>query len=168
MIYSRITQNSRGVTLIELVMAIVIIGIAFVGLMTAYVSVISRSADPWVTQQALSLANSLMEEISAKPFVDTPGANACPKTAAATRADFVKICDYDGYTIDPDSTAWTDINNNDLQIARFTLSVSVANATPSTYGSVDAADAVIITVTVTSKALNNPVRLSAYRTREPT
>lgn len=64
----------RGMTLIELVMTIVILGIAAAALFSAMAAITGRSADPMLRQQSLALAEAQLEAISALPYADLPAA----------------------------------------------------------------------------------------------
>ncbi|MHB8836177.1 MAG: prepilin-type N-terminal cleavage/methylation domain-containing protein [Candidatus Methylomirabilia bacterium] len=56
-------MNNKGFSLIELVIVIVILGIASVGLMTVFSTGTKKSADPLLENQALQLAQEKMEII---------------------------------------------------------------------------------------------------------
>jgi MSHA pilin protein MshD len=106
-------DSSRGFTLIELVITIVILGIgvaAFTQLMNA--STIA-SIDPMVRQQAHAIAQSYLEEIMLNSFCDPNLATDCPAyctgsnicstcggsaspAPAETRPEFDDVCDYNG------------------------------------------------------------------------
>jgi len=61
-------KQQSGMTLVELVITIVIIGIAAAALFSAMASITARSADPLLEAQSLHLAESLMEEMQSVPF----------------------------------------------------------------------------------------------------
>jgi len=63
-----VNRCQRGMTLVELVITIVIIGIAAAALFSATASITARSADPMLGAQSLHLAESLMEEMQSVPF----------------------------------------------------------------------------------------------------
>ncbi|MBI5918898.1 MAG: type II secretion system protein [Nitrosomonadales bacterium] len=87
----------RGVSLIELVVFIVVVGIAVAGVSQIMVRVMGHSADALLRKQALAIAESLLEEAELMPFsfcdpddasaasaVDaTVGANSCTATVEA-------------------------------------------------------------------------------------
>lgn len=71
----------RGMTLVELVITIVIIGIAAAAMFTAMASITGRSADPMLRQQSLALAEAYLEAISARPFAELPAAAQAAQAA---------------------------------------------------------------------------------------
>ena len=150
------TEVQKGMTLIEMVIAIAVAGIAIAGLAAAFSSIVSRTSDPMIQTQAQIAAESLMEEILLKPFNDPSSGTTCP-TAPSGRQNFDNICDYNGYATsgvaDQSGTAVTGLENYDV-------SVTVVN---SALGSVAASDSLLVTVTVTSP-LGASVVLNAYRT----
>lgn len=78
-------NRQRGVTLVELVIAIVIIGIAAAALYSAMASITARSADPMLRQQSLMLAEACMEEILGNQFMALDSVD-CTQTRAAASA----------------------------------------------------------------------------------
>ncbi|OGB33790.1 MAG: hypothetical protein A3F78_20645 [Burkholderiales bacterium RIFCSPLOWO2_12_FULL_61_40] len=96
--------RSRGFTLIELIVFIVVIGAGLAGILSVMDNVVASSADPMVRKQAAALADSIMEEILLQPFCDpdTVNAVAVPPVCAAigppeaNRTLFDDVDDYDG------------------------------------------------------------------------
>src|SRR5450759_971591 len=86
-------SRQAGMTLIELVMAIVIVSVGLAGVMLAFSTVVKSSSDPLIHKQMLAIAEEMMEEITLKPY--TPAANVAP--ALCARNTFNDIVDYDGY-----------------------------------------------------------------------
>lgn len=82
---------NRGVTLVELVMAVVVISIAVTGVLLAYVQTVRNSADPMIDAQALAVAEAYMDEILAKPVA---GSVDC--VAGTPRTDCARVADYFG------------------------------------------------------------------------
>ncbi|GLQ33506.1 prepilin-type N-terminal cleavage/methylation domain-containing protein [Litoribrevibacter albus] len=148
--------RSHGMTLVEMVIAIAVAGIAVAALAAAFSSIVTRTADPMIQTQAQVAAESLMEEILLKPFSDPSSGTTCP-SAPANRQDFDNVCDYNGYSsvgiVDQTGTSVSGLEN---------YSVSVST-TLSAFSSIPSADALLVTVTVTSP-LGADVVLSAYRT----
>lgn len=71
---SGLRAKQRGMTLIELVITIVIIGIAAAAMFSAMAAITGRSADPMLRQQSLALAEAYLESISTRVYADLPGA----------------------------------------------------------------------------------------------
>ncbi len=91
---SRNRRARHGLTLVELVLAMVVIGVGLAGVMLAYSTVTRASADPLVQRQMQAIAEELIEEIALKPFA--AAVNAAPATACA-RDTWNDIGDYAGY-----------------------------------------------------------------------
>lgn len=77
--------RQRGVTMIELVMFIVIIGVALAGLLQVLNFTTRTSADPLRQKQALMIAEGLLEEVrlSAFTFCEPTDANVATAASAA-------------------------------------------------------------------------------------
>jgi len=90
-------KRQQGVTLVELVISIVIIGIAAAALYSAMASIAGRSADPMLRQQSLTIAEGYLEEILAQPYLDPSSFSSdCVNTPGLARARFDDVCDYAG------------------------------------------------------------------------
>ena len=98
------SRRMRGVTLVELVIAIVIIAVALAGLVAAFTRATRASADPLLTQQMLAIGESMLEEAMLKPFTNND-------KQEASRADYTDIWDYNGY---PADSAVTDVAGNPI------------------------------------------------------
>lgn len=95
------SSGSRGFTLVEMIIAIVIIGVGLAGVLLAFNTTVKSSADPLIHKQMLTVAEEMMEEVLLKPF-DVAGVapvNAATNcgVAAASRADFDDVSDYHNY-----------------------------------------------------------------------
>lgn len=87
--------HQRGMTLIELVISIVIIGIAAAALYSAMASISGRSADPMLRQQSLAIAEAYLEEILLQSFTDPDGLADCGRSC------FDDVGDYQGLSEAP-------------------------------------------------------------------
>ena len=149
-------HKQRGVSMIELVMFIVIISIALAGILLVMNTVTGRSADTLIRKQALSIAESLLEEVELQDFTKPVGGFAGPFTPA-NRASFDCVTDYNGFT----TTGIYSLTNAAIPgLGSYNANVVVAG---SVLGAIAAASSVYITVTVTDPQ-NNQVQVSGYRT----
>src|SRR5882762_2045905 len=78
-------RAEHGISLVELIVFIVIVGIAVAGVVGALSMATRASADPMIQKQALAVAEALMEEIQLMPFTfcDPDDSNAATATVAA-------------------------------------------------------------------------------------
>jgi MSHA pilin protein MshD len=117
-------RRSAGFSLIEMIMAIVIIGVGLAGVMTAFTNTTMKSADPLVRKQVLALADEIMEEVLLKDYdavVNDPPAKVCG------RETYNDVSDYDGYTT---TGKVCDIEGNAIStLSGYSLSVRVQVAT---------------------------------------
>ena len=164
--HSRVRQ--RGVTMIELILFIMIIGVALAAILAVMNFTTQRSADPVRRKQALMLAEALLEEVELAKFSycdiydpragdDNPAtAVAGPEGCAAATVEnwgpeannarpFDNVNDY---SVDPKSFATpfnaadgrlADANGNPLPLSGFTASVKIR---PDTLGSAGGANAI--------------------------
>jgi MSHA pilin protein MshD len=86
-------KRQRGMTLVELVISIVIIGIAAAALFSAMAAIGGRSADPLLRQQSLSIAEAYLEEILLQSYLDPTNFAAC-QPVPTDRGLFDDVCDY--------------------------------------------------------------------------
>ena len=140
--------HQSGLTLIELIIFIVVIGVGIAGITLTYNTVVRHSADPMLRKQALSIAESLLLEIEQQPFTwcDPQDANATTAASAAGCAiaandqnnvagptpntelrgnninPFDNVADYSGYT-----AASSDIQGLS-NVSGFTVSVAITRA----------------------------------------
>lgn len=84
------SRRMAGLTLVELIVAIVIIGTALAGLVAAFTRANLASTDPLITQQMLAIGEGMMEEVLLKPFAVT-----ADEAAEPARAQFNDVRDYD-------------------------------------------------------------------------
>jgi MSHA pilin protein MshD len=77
-----------GMTLVELVLTIVIVGIASAALFSAMAAITGRSADPMLRQQSLAIAEAYMEEITLQAFSDPDGLADCGRSCFDDVGDY--------------------------------------------------------------------------------
>lgn len=117
-------RRASGFTLIEMIMAIMIIGVGLAGVLLAFNVAVKSSADPMIHKQMLAIAEEMMEEILLKPYAPAAGT-----ISGCNRASADDISDYNGYSqsvCDIDGTAVPGLNG-------YTVTVTVvANAAVAT------------------------------------
>ncbi len=150
--FSQSSFASRGVTLVELLVFIVVVSIALVAFLGVFSSQVIHSVDPVARVRALEKGQALLDEILSRKFADntpTGGIPACAPcapigtSAGGTDSD---VGDYDGYsdTSDPGYPVTVTVSEAGADL-------SIANE-----------QARLITVTV-GVPNNGSLRLSAYR-----
>lgn len=149
--------RQRGVTLIELVISIVVIGIAVSSVLGVLTLTSKHSADAMVQQQALAIANSYLEEILLKPCDDPDGAGAPDNEAQ--RANFDDVDDYNRLPIEDGAHDQFGQEITGLEPYNVTVSVSAG-----TLGTLPSTDVYRIDVTVTHFT-GLVLRISGYRAR---
>jgi len=113
-------NKCRGLTLVELVIAIVIMGVGLAGVLSAYQIAVRGSADPLINKQMVAIAEEMMEEVSLHSYTAAPN-GASP---ACGRSSFNDIDDYNGYA----STGVCDIAGNALpSLAGYNVGVAISN-----------------------------------------
>jgi MSHA pilin protein MshD len=172
--------RSRGISLVELVMFIVIVGAAIAGVLPVFMQTTASSTDPMIRRQTLAIAESVMDEVMLMPFtfcdpdddnVETATSGAgCAASAEPMGAEagenrystpqFDNVNDYNGFSM----SGIKDITNTAVSgLTNYSVSVAVAAAA---LGSITAGsgDALRITVTVTGPS-NTTIVLDGYRSR---
>lgn len=145
--------RQRGVTLIELVVAITIVAISVGGVLGAISAISSRSADAMVQLQATAIAQAYLDEILQRWVVDPNG------TPANTgRASWDTVDAYNGLV---DVGARDQYGNALAALSGYTVSVAVAPSGALSGIASSAARRIDITVT---HVPNVTVVLTGYRT----
>jgi MSHA pilin protein MshD len=159
----RSSSHQSGFSLIELVISIVIIGIAVTGILSVMNITTRHSADPMIQQQALAIAEAYLEEIELRAFCDPsdpslPGAcsNPCPGAEAA-RDLYDNVCDYNGLS---DSGARDQTGTAVTGLEDYTIDVTV---TPEALSGIGVSNSLRIDVRVQHSNLVD-ITLSGYRT----
>lgn len=156
-----VTRQNTGVTLIELLVFLVVIGIALSAVVGVFTNSIKSSNDPLIRIRALELGQAQLDEVLARKFDEnTPngGVPACNSTDGSACLGIVPDADYDDVG---DFNGFTDNSH-----PGYSVQVNVTEA-GSDLGLANA-NARLISVTVTMPAISNnlsgsSVTLSAYR-----
>jgi MSHA pilin protein MshD len=104
---ARHARRQRGLTLIELLLFVAVVGVAVAGVLLAYDVSVRSSADPLLRKQAAVVAESLLNEVLAQPFSycdpQDPANDADPKPAstAACTGGAAASEDSNGGTLGP-------------------------------------------------------------------
>ncbi|MFZ3126606.1 MAG: prepilin-type N-terminal cleavage/methylation domain-containing protein [Rhodoferax sp.] len=140
--------RNRGFTLIEVIIFIVVVAAGLAGILVVTNTVVASSADPMVRKQAVATAESLLEEIVLKEYVNPPGGYT-----GVDRAQFDDVDDYAGYaTIGIQDMFGTPI----VGLERYNVAVQVANTA-------DLAGVAAKRITVVVNGPGGAVSLSGYR-----
>lgn len=149
-------RQAVGLSLIEVVVFIVVLGVGFAGLLILYNQVTRASVDPLVRKQALAIAQSLLEEVELRPYTfcdpddaqvytassATIGAGGCATTVEAIGPEagetryaeprFDNVNDYDGFCMGPgtpvcgDALINTATHNPIANLGNYRVDVAVA------------------------------------------
>ncbi len=145
-------------SLIELVVAIVVISISLTGTFLVLDTTTRRSTDPMLERQAIAIAEAVLEEVLQKAFTDPDDGTLCP-APEATRSLYDNLCDYDGL----DELGARD--QNGAAIAGLESYRIVVDLDPTTgFGGLTGGSEVVRIDVEVSDPLGRPVRLSGYRT----
>ncbi len=144
-------RRQTGTTLIELVIAIVIVSIAVSAVLMVFSMNVGHSANPMIRYQAVAIAEAYLEEISLKAFDDPGGGDG-----EASRDLYDDVDDYHGLV---NVGARNQFDAALPGLGNYTVSVTV---TQSAFSGIAASDNYLINVTVTHAA-NINFTLSAYR-----
>ena len=146
-------RRQRGVTLVELIVAITIVSIAATTILGTMATVASRSADAMIQQQAIAIGQAYLDEILQRWVVDP---NGTPPNTGRSSWDLVD--QYNGLT---DVGARDQFNNAIAALSAYTVNVSVVSTSALPGIASSAARRIDVTVTRTP---NVTVTLSGYRT----
>ena len=176
------SSRQRGLSLVETVVFIVVLGIGIAGLAVLFNQLTLASVDPLVRKQAVAIASSLMEEIQLRPFTfcdpddpavftaGSPAGCGTPEVLGAEGGEtrygptfFDNVSDYAAFP--PMAGSIQDITNMTISgLSGYSAQVQIVAAGGDFPAAIPAADALRITVTVTGPA-NTQVVLQGYRLR---
>lgn len=185
-------RRQQGLTLIELIVFIVIVGVALAGVLTVLTHTARHSADPMLHKQSLAIAEAMLEEVMLRPFTycdpsdvtaatatsATVGAGACTATVqglgaggSARIANTDNVGDYAGVTLNP-VTSVAGTNSYSGYTAAITVTPEslgpatglITSAVCASATDCSAMNVLRIAVTV-SRAGTDNITLEGYRTR---
>jgi MSHA pilin protein MshD len=91
-------KDQHGFTLVEAVIAIMIVSVAIAGVISVFVVGAQHSGDPMARVQAQIIGEGYLNEILLKRFYDTTTSKVCP-AGAPSHASYV--CGYNGLSESP-------------------------------------------------------------------
>ncbi len=151
----RLRRSQCGISLIEIVIFILVIGIALAAVAQVFSITARANADPLLRRQALAVAQALMEEISYKEFSNPPNGFTGPYTPV-NRGKFDDVMDYNGFAMD--GIAYLD-GTPIPGLGQYRVQIAVASTA---FGPVPAPQGWRITITVTDPSGEELV-LDGYR-----
>jgi MSHA pilin protein MshD len=157
------STKSRGFTLVEMIVAIVIISVAITGVLIIFSNSVRGSSNPLVHKQMLATAEEVIEEILLKPYPSAPaipsGAGAQNCGAGASRNAFADVGSYNGYQTTgicaTDGSAVAGLTDYNLRVT----------AAYENWQALGATNSVRVTVVVTHATDNESMQLVSWRTR---
>lgn len=158
-------RSRRGFTLVEVILAILVVGVGLTASMRALTAVMNTSRVSRESRLARELALNLLAEISLLPFEDPDGSPVFgpePGEGTSTRAAFDDIDDYRARSESPPQKKDGTV---EAGTTGYTRSVAVVSVSPTNFETVlpdGSSDAKRITVAV-SRAGMRPVSLTTVR-----
>ena len=152
-------RRQTAFTLIEIIVTIVVIGIAATALMSTFTQFARSSADPALRQQATTIAEAYLEEILLRSFDDPQGGETGTDEGEPGRALYDDVQDYRSLAAGP---AADQFGNPVPALAAYTVTVTVTNT--ALEAAVPVADTLRVDVRVNHPAIGD-IELSGFRTR---
>lgn len=154
----RATRREAGASLIELVVAIVVISISLTGTLLVVDTTTRRSADPMLERQAISIAESYLSEALQKNYLDPDTSTLC-RPVEASRANYDNICDYSG--LDEMGAR----NQNGTPVAGLdSYRIQIVVDQSANLGGISGSDDVLRVDATVTDPTGRVVRLAGYRT----
>lgn len=173
-------KKQRGVTLIELVICIVLLGIAASAMLTAFGNMMASSSDPLWHNKSIKLGQLFLDEILGKAYDETTPLGGLPVATVIdcntlgpddgvgpgdeidegnSRVLFDDVDDYHGIENAPENLT------DDLRAsyANYSVKVSVTCDDDNVVGASDTSNAKKITVSVLAPSQSQPMEFSAYK-----
>lgn len=164
-------RSAAGFSLVELVIFIVVVSIGLFGIISVLNVTVRGSSDPLLAKQALTVAESLMEEIQGKDFDNTSHGSSdfVPSTppAVSERQNFDNVADFNNYgaaSLSPTvlRAGLYDIAGNAIaMLANYRLLVTVAQP-PAAFEGIATGNVWVISVQVTDSS-NQTYTVTGYR-----
>lgn len=147
-------HRQSAFTLIEIIVTIIVIGIAATALLSVFTNLVRGSADPVIQQQATTIAEAYLEEIMLREFADPQVAESGGAEAGETRPVYDDVQDYNSLG----TTQVRDQNDNPIvALSAYQVTVTVNAAVLSGVAAMQ------IDVSVNHPA-TGAIQLTAFRT----
>ncbi len=148
--------RQQGTTLIELIISIVIIGVALSGILLVMNQNTGASTDPLIQHQAIAIGEAYLEEILEKPFADPQAPDG-----ETNRNQYDDIDDYNAIV----AQVPRDQNGNAIPgLSNYSVTVTVVNEAIGPAGDqAPAGQSFRVTVSVATP-INSTIQISGYRT----
>jgi len=149
-------SRQHGTTLIELIISIIVIGVALSGILLVMNQNIGTSSNPLIQHQAIAIGEAYLEEILQKPFSDPQAPDG-----EANRNQYDDIDDYNAIV----AQVPRDQNGNAIAgLGNYRVTVTVVNEAIGPAGNqAPAGQAFRVTVSIATPT-NANVQISGYRT----
>lgn len=141
-------RHQAGFTLIELIIFIVVVSAGLAGILSVMNTTVKSSADPMVRKQAAAAAESILEEIMLKAYVDPDGTSG-----ESTRDVMDDVDDFKGLSASQINVLFADLL---LQVPGYTIAITVGAEAP-----LNGVNMKKVTVTVSRGS--ESISLSGYR-----
>ncbi|HEX5637530.1 MAG TPA: prepilin-type N-terminal cleavage/methylation domain-containing protein [Gammaproteobacteria bacterium] len=152
-------HHAKGFTLMEMIVAIVVLTAAVSGILFAFLQNTARSADPMIRQQAIIIAQAYLEEIMLKPYNDPNGGEtgSCEE-GAGNRIQYDDVADYN--CVNDNTGAIDQFGNSLAGLGAYNVTVAVTDANMGA----PAVAARRVNVTVTHDTIPVNIAITGYRT----
>lgn len=109
-------RSQLGISLIELIIFVMIVGIGIAGILAVINQSVKSSADPIIRKQAAALADSVLEEILLQAYADPDGSEA----GETGRDNYDDVSDYNAQS----NSLFTDLPT---ELADYLITISVTD-----------------------------------------
>lgn len=158
------TAKQAGLTIVELIMFIVIVGVGIAGILAVLNVTVKSSADPMIRKHMLAIAEALLEEVQMLPFTycDPDDANAATAASTAGCASVVEDRGPEGGEVRVSTTDPFD-NVNDYWVSG---GMSLPSAISDISGTFSAPSGYDAKIEIVAEVLNDIASTSAPATME--